>query len=49
MRDYPRMKKIQLNKNGPEHKYDAPGLMINGENLPFSKTLFAVTKQLDHE
>ena len=49
MRDYPRMKTIQPNKNSPEHEYDAPGLIINGENLPPQKALFAVTKQLDHE
>ena len=49
MRDYLRMKTIQLNKNGPEHEYDAPGLIVNGQNLPVQKALFTVTKELDHE
>ena len=49
MRDYPRMKTTQPNKKGPKHEYDAPGLLINGENLPFLKPLFTITKQLDHE
>lgn len=49
MRDYPRMKIIEPDKNSPEREYDAPGLLINGKSLPPQKALFAVTKQLDHK
>ena len=35
MQDYLGMKTIQPNKNSPGRECYAPGLMINGENLPF--------------